>query len=398
VAWRKRLAGVLVGMAGLGLIIWAFLPRPVPVELGAVTRGPFEQTIDEDGRTRVRERYVVSAPLTGTLERIALKVGDQVDTGAVLAVIIPSAPTLLDVRTERELQERVGAAEAARARTMALAARAKAALEQAQADAARTQQLAQRQLGSQAQLEQEQLRVTLAAREFEAPIFEDHTAAHQVELARAALMRVRGEGKGDSGTSYRWEVRSPVRGRILRVLQESAGTVSMGTPLVELADPSDLEVVVDVLTADALKITPGAVAHIETGAGPILQGRVRLIEPGGFTKVSALGVEEQRVNVVLDLVAPLEQWYTLGDGYRVEAHIVTVSRNEAVKVPTSALFREAERWWVFVAVNGRATKRAVHIGPRSALEAVVEQGLASGERVIVYPSDAVQEGRRIVAR
>jgi HlyD family secretion protein len=398
VAWRKRLGGVLVCAAGLALIIWAFLPRPVPVELGTVRRGPFEQTIDEDGKTRVRERYIVSAPLAGTLERIGLRIGDQVDKGIVLAVIIPSAPALLDVRTERELQERVGAAEAARARIMALAARAKAALEQAQADAERTRELAQRKLVSQAQLEQDQLHVTLAVREFEAATFEDHTAAHQVELARAALMGVRGEGQGNPGSGYRWEVRAPVRGRILRVLQESAGTVSMGTPLLELADPSDLEVVVDVLTSDALKITPGAVAHIETGAGPILQGRVRLIEPGGFTKVSVLGVEEQWVNVVLDLVSPLEQWHTLGDGYRVEAHIVTVSRHEAVKVPTSALFREGETWWVFVAVNGRAIKRAVHIEPRNALEAVVEQGLAVGERVIVFPSDAVQEGRRVVAR
>jgi HlyD family secretion protein len=397
-SWRKRLAGLLVCAGVLALIMWVLLPTPVPVELVAVTHRPFEQTIIEDGKTRVRQRYVISAPLAGTLERVTLKVGDQVEKGAVLAVIIPSTPALLDVRTERELQERLGAAEAGRARTLALVARARVALEQAQVDAERTRKLAQQKLVGLAQVEQEQLRVTLAAREFEAATCEDHAAAHQVELARAAFMRVRGEGQGGATPGHRWEIRSPVCGRVLQVVQESAGAVSTGTPLLEVADPSDLEVVIDVLTSDALKITAGAVARIDTGGGPILQGQVRLIEPGGFTKISALGVEEQRVNVGLDLVSPREQWSTLGDGYRVEAQIVTMSESEAVKVPVSALFRDGETWWVYVTANGRATKRAVQVGARNALEAVVAQGLDVGERLIVYPSDAVQEGIRVRAR
>jgi HlyD family secretion protein len=385
-------------IAALTLLVIAFLPKPVPVEISSVVRGSFQQTVEEEGKTRVRERYVVSAPLAGHLLRIQLEEGDPVRRGGLLAVIVPGAPALLDVRTERELQERLGAAEDERRRAGASVERARAALDQAKADVERTRQLAKGGLVSPAQLERDELNVELRSREMEAVQFEHNVAEHQVELAKAALLRAQ-QGMKANAVDERLEIRSPVPGRVLRVLQESEGMVALGTPLLEIADPSDLEVVADVLTTDAVQIQPGMPVRIERyGGGFPLEGRVRLIEPSAFTKISALGVEEQRVNVVMDLVSPFEKWKALGDGYRVETQIIIFSEENAVKVPVSSLFREGEQWAVFVLSSGRAHKRIVKIGRRGGSEAMVEQGLEPGEQVIVYPSDAVQDGVRVKPR
>jgi HlyD family secretion protein len=204
---------------------------------------------------------------------------------------------------------------------------------------------------------------------------------------------------GAHPANERLEIRSPVAGRVLRVLQESEGMVALGTPLLEIADPSDLEVVVDVLTTDAVQIRPGMPVRIERyGAVFPLEGRVRLIEPSAFTKISALGVEEQRVNVVIDIISPFEQWKALGDGYRVETQIIVFDEESAVKIPVSALFREGEQWAVFVLSSGRAHKRIVKVGRRGGAEAMIEDGLEPGEQVIVYPSDAVKDGVRVKLR
>ncbi len=396
--WVKRFIGVMAIIAALALLVIAFLPKPVPVEVASVVRGPFQQTVEEDGKTRVRERYVVSAPLAGHLLRIQLKEGDPISRNKLLAVMVPGAPALLDVRTERELQERLGAAEDERLRAGASVERAKAALDQAKADIERTHQLAKEGLVSPAQLERDELDLKLRSREMEAAQFEDNVAEHQVELARAALLRAQ-QGAGAHPVNERLEIRSPVPGRVLRVLQESEGMVALGTPLLEIADPSDLEVVVDVLTTDAVQIRPGMPVRIERyGGGFSLEGRVRLIEPSAFTKISALGVEEQRVNVVIDIISPFEQWKALGDGYRVETQIIVFNEENSVKIPVSALFREADQWAVFVLSSGQAHKRIVQVGRRGGAEALIEHGLEPGEQVIVYPSDAVQDGIRVKQR
>lgn len=395
--WKKSIFTLLAGLALIVALVWAFLPQPVPVEVTEITRGRFEQIIEEDGKTRVRERYVVSAPLAGELQRIRFKAGDPVTAGMTLAVIDPGAPALLDVRSERELTERVGAAEAARLRAAAAVERARAALDKSRADLERTRKLAEKGFVSASQLEQAELETKISTRELEAAKYAGQAAAHDVAVARAALLHGRGGAAGTSGR--RWEVRTPVSGHVLKVVQESAATVSAGAPLLEIGEPAELEVVVDVLSTDAVQIKPGAAVRLERwGRAEPLEGRVRRVEPAAYTKVSALGVEEQRVNVVIDLTSPAEKWQALGDGYRMDARIVVTSLDDAVKVPVSALFRAGGEWAVFTVAEGRAARRIVQLARRGGLEAVVSKGLAPGDRVIVYPGDAIKEGLRVNVR
>lgn len=387
---------VLIILTVLGALVVAFMPRPVSVETAPVRRGAFEQTIDEDGKTRVRQRYTVSVPVAGTLQRIQLKAGDRVTQGMLVATLAPSAPPLLDVRAERELTERVAAAQATQRRATAQVARAQAVRDQAQTDVQRTRQLADRGLVSHSQLEQADLAFTTAGRELEATRQVEQAAQHDVAVAQAALWQLRGAVAGAQEAQKLWQITSPVQGHVLRVLQESEGVVAAGTPLLEIANAADLEVVVDVLTTDAVQMHPGTPVRIERwGLDQTLAGRVRLIEPGAFTKVSALGVEEQRVNVIIDLISPFTEWQTLGDNYRIDARILVYSRDNVLKVPTSALFREHQQWMVFVVNDDRVHRRAVQLGRRNAVEAVVEAGVAEGEQVIVYPSDAVRDGIRV---
>ncbi len=393
--WIKRTLLILFAIALVGVLVMAFRPQPALVEVAEVTRGHFEQAIEDDGKTRVRERYVVSAPLAGKLQRITLKAGDTVTAGMVLAAIDPSSPALLDVRTERELTERVGAAEATRLRAAATVERALAALDKSRADLERTRKLAAKGFVSAAQLEQIELEAKINQRELEAARYADHAAAHDVSVARAALLQVRGEAAGKP-SARRWEVRTPVAGRVLRVVQESEAIVAMGAPLLEVGQPADLEVVVDALSTDAVQIKPGApVRLLRWGMAELLEGRVRRVEPAAFTKVSALGVEEQRVNVVIDLTSPAEKWQSLGDAYKVDASIIVASLDDVIKVPVSALFRNGGEWAVFTVANDKAARRTVQLGRRGGLEAVVEKGLQPGEKVIVHPGDTLREGRRI---
>jgi HlyD family secretion protein len=393
-----RIVGGVGLLALLALVVVSFLPEPVPVDVEPVTQGRFEQTVDEDGKTRVRERYVVSAPLAGRVLRIELKEGDAIERGGLLAVMLPAAPAMLDVRAGQELKERLAAAEDEARRTKAMVQRAKAALKQAKIDFDRSRELAREHLVPLAELERAELAVTIQTKELEAAEFQNSVAGHQVDLARAALLQA-GKGIDPKTAPDRLEIRSPVAGRVLRVVQESEAVVALGAPLLEIADPLDLEVVVDVLTTDAVQVTPGMPVRIERyGAGTPLEGRVRLIEPSGFTKISALGVEEQRVNVVIDLVSPPEQWRTLGDGYRVEARIIVREEPDALKVPAGAVFREGEQSTVFVFDGSRARKRVVEVGHRNGIEATIANGLEVGELVVVYPSDAVKDGVRVTQR
>jgi len=392
--WAKPALSMALGGLALAATIWAFRPQPVPVEISVVTQGTFVETVDDDGVTRVRERYVVSAPLGGQLLRVGVKAGDRVERDGALAEIVPSAAAMLDPRTRAELSERVGAAEARVQRAEAEIARSRAALAQARVDLERADKLAKSGYVSASARDQAELALQIRQREAESAVFEKHAAEHDLAQARAALARARSFADGHApGTE--WEIRSPVAGRVLRVLKESETVVAAGTPILEIADPRDLEVLVDVLSTEAVEIAPGAAVMLDAGGGLLLDGRVRLVEPSAFTKISALGVEEQRVNATIDITSPPEQWQALGDAYRVDARIVVHRREQAVKVPVAALFRDGDSWAVFLDAGGKAQKRRVEISRRGGLEAVVEKGLAPGDRVIVYPGDAVEDGARV---
>jgi HlyD family secretion protein len=384
-------AGVLLLLA----LVWAFVPAAITVETAPVARKPFEQTVLEDGKTRVKTKYVISTPVAGTLLRIDLKPGDRVTRGMTVATIVPGAAPLIDPRSEQELRARLGSAQAAQARAETSVGRARAAQDLAQGEYSRSLQLAASGTASQADLERAQSELRVRQKEYEAARFDAEVAGHEVEVARTALLQL-SDPRGSRSSTRRVSVKSDVDGRVLRVTQESEATLPVGAPILELADAHDLEIVVDVLSTDGVQIAPGTRVRIERWGGPVtLEGRVRLVEPGAFTKVSALGVEEQRVNMIADIVSPPEQWRTLGDGFRIEADIVIFSTPDALVVPIGALFRVGEQWAVYVVEDRRARRRLLTLGRRNSNEASVESGLQPGQTVILYPSDQLSDGGRV---
>ena len=391
---RNKILSIL-GIAALAALAgWALRPQPIAVETAAALSGPFEQTVSDDGKTRVRDRYVIAAPLAGHVERVQLEVGDPVKQGQVVAELTPTAPAFQDARTQRELRERIGAAEAQLARARAETLKSQAQRDQTRADRDRQARLSKEGFISETAREQAELSLKTADRAVEAARFAEEAARYDLAQARAALSRYEG-----NAPTAKWPVSSPVSGAVLRILQQSEGPVGLGTPLLEVADPRSLEAIVDVLSQEAVAIRPGMPARLELGQGVApLAARVRLVEPAAFTKVSALGVEEQRVNVVLDFAEPLDKVQTVGDGFRVEAHIVVYRQDNAVKVPVGALFREGAGSALFVVEGERARKRAVKVVRRNASEAMVEEGVQPGERVVVYPSDALRDGARVEIR
>jgi HlyD family secretion protein len=393
----KRKHWILLGASLVllaGVLFLAFRPAPLRVEVADVRTAPFERVVEEDGKTRVRERYVISAPLAGRLARIQLKAGDDVRAGGVVAVLWPSAPAMIDTRTHGELSERVGAAAAAVDQARANVAREEAALGKAEIDLARQKKLQGEGFLSPSVLDQAELAVRVQSKALDAARFAREGAVHDLAQARAALLRAQ-EGAAIRRPGSAWQITSPVDGRVLRVLQESEAAVAIGAPLIELANADDLEIVVDVLSTDATQIPAGAPVRIEAGPGLALQGRVRRVEPSAYTKVSALGVEEQRVNVVIDFDGAAAPDRRIGDGFRVDVRIVTFARSDATVVPVSALFRRDGEWAVFVDDGGRARLRSVKVGGRNAQVAWIEEGVRAGDRVIVYPSDSLQDGRRV---
>ena len=390
--FRRSLAIAAVVLAAGGGLFLILRPQPVLVETEPVTRGRFEAVVEEDGRTRVRDRYLVSAPVAGRVMRIAVRPGDAVEAGQAVATILASPSSLLSPRARREAEERIGAAEAALEQAEALTERAAVTLAQAETEAQRLRALHASGVAPQQTLERTELAYRVAVREHAAAERRRHGAEHELALARAALQG------SDSPTGVRESrsVRSPIAGRVLRVVQESEAVVPGGAPLIELGDPGDLEVVVDVLTTEAVSIRPGAAVRLERwgGAGS-LAGRVRLVEPGAFTRVSALGVEEQRVWVVIDLVEPRERWAALGDGFRVDARITVETLEDALLVPVSALFRRGPDWAAFIVQDGIARERRVEIARRAARNAIVTGGLSAGETVVVFPPSALRDGGRV---
>ncbi len=399
--WLRRSAIWGVALAVLGSLVFAFLPKPVGVDLATVELGRLRVTVDEDGQTRIKERYVVSSPLSGRLLRIGLDVGDSVAAGTtVMARIEPTDPDLLDPRAQAQAEARVKAADARLQQSASTLEKAQAALDYAESEVARIRRLREQGAATPSLIEEQEMNFRLRTQEFREATFAQEIAQFELELEQAALLRTQSENTTPDSASY-FEIRAPISGRVLRVMQESATIVSPGMQLAEVGEPSDLEVVVDVLSSDAVKILPGARAELDQWGGSWpLQATVRLVEPSGFTKVSALGVEEQRVNVVLDFLDPPEQRATLGDGFRVEARIVIWEEPDVIKVPTSALFRYAADWAVFAVdtTTATASRRLVEVGRQNGLEAQILSGLEPGEQIVTHPSDQLDEGVQVFVR
>lgn len=386
--WLPYAGGLLL----LALIAAGLWPRPLPVETVEVARGTLRVTIDDEGRTQVRHRYVVSSPAGGQLRRIDLKPGATVEAGAtVLAVLETGGSDLLDARSLAQAEARVRAAESAREQAKAQQDRVAATLALARAELARARILAEQSVIPAQDLDVAVTREATAAQEARAATFGLQVAEYELEQARAAL------GRGQPGADVATiPVTSPIGGRVLRVMQESARMVPAGFPLLEVGDPADLEVRIEVLSRDGVRILPGAKVFLEHWGGERpLEARVRLVEPAAFTKISALGVEEQRVYVIADLVDPVEVRPTLGDGYRVEARIVTWESDNVLRVPAGALFQWDGTWRTFVVESGRAVLRLVKVGRSNGIDTEIVDGLAQGETVIVYPGDRVEDGSRV---
>lgn len=382
----------------VGALAFAFSPRPVAVEVARAVRGPLRVTVDEDGRTRIKERYVVSAPLGGQLRRIELRAGDGVVAGETLVAILePVAPELIDVRAREQLEARVRAAEIQVQSAGARLERVRAAHELAQVELARATVLTGQ--GAMARQEFDRTRETarVVTEDLKSADYARQIAGFELEQARAAVSRTSTNPR--AADPWDWRILSPISGRVLRVFHEDAAVVPATTRLVELGDPADLEVEVDVLSSDAVQVRVGARAFFEHWGGDVpLEGRVRVVEPAGFLKISALGVEEQRVNVIIDFVTPAERRRALGDAYRVEARIVVWEADEVLKVPVGALFRSGGEWAVFAVVGGRARLTRVKVGHGNGRETEIVSGLAAGDAVVIHASDKVADGVRIKRR
>jgi HlyD family secretion protein len=394
---RKQGLIVLSVLALVALLGWAFMPSPREVEIATVTQGRFERAVQEDGKTRLRDRYVITAPITGRVARTALKQGDTVARHMTLALLWPASPAMLDARTRAEQLAHSGAMQASLAKAQANRERAQAALEQARADLLRSESLALQGFISSTQNETGRLNLRLRDKELESARQEELAARFALEQARAALGQF--TNTPADGTQTAFEIKAPVAGKVLKIHQQSEGLVMAGTPLMEIGDPGALEVVLDLLTEEAAQIKPGTPVQLSNWGGPaVLQGQVRLVEPAAFTKISALGVEEQRVNAVVDLVSPAEQWKTLGDGFKLDVRVLVQTEAQAIKVPVSALFPQGSRSALFVVEGGKAHLREVDVVARNGIEAWIKPGLAPGTRVIVYPETELKDGDRVKPR
>lgn len=394
-AWRRRLP-LLGGVLLVALIVVGLWPRAVPVEAGAVTRGPLVVTVDEEGMTRVKNRYLVFAPVAGQLRRIDWKAGAVVEAGkTVLATLETSGADFLDARSQAQAEARVRIAEAAREAAQAQRERAAASAKMFFADFGRQKQLLAQKVLSAQEFDVAQMRATTTEQDERAAEFAFKVAEFELQQAQAILSR--GAGGGPAGAEP-LVITSPVSGRILRVMQESARVVPGGFPLLEIGDPTDLEVRIEVLSRDGVAILPGARVMLEQwGGSATLAARVRHVEPSAFTKISALGVEEQRVYVIADFTDALEKRATLGDSYRVEARIVTWENAAALRAPAGALFQRAGSWQAFVIEGGRARLRVVKVGRGNGVATEVTDGLAEGTQVVVYPGDKVSDGTRVAS-
>ncbi|MCK9589337.1 MAG: HlyD family efflux transporter periplasmic adaptor subunit [Terrimicrobiaceae bacterium] len=392
--WRKA---VLYG-AGLALVVFivaGLLPKPLPVEMKPVTRGPLTVSVLEEGKTRIRNRYVVSPPVAGFLKRVPVRAGDPIVAGETLLAVIQSSPSdFLDPRAQAQAEAAVHSAEAALQQRNEQAQSATAELDLARKELARAEQLRKKGAIAVQEFDTAANRVEMLGNQLGSSRFALKVAEFELEQAKAALLQATGESTG-SGRPI--EIRAPVSGFVLNVLEESARPVTPGLPVMEVGDPRDLEAEIELLSSDAVNVKPGADVSIEQwGGGEPLRGKVALIEPGGFLKVSALGVEEQRVKVRVNFTDLPEG--VLGDRYRVEARIVTWTGDNVLQVPTGALFRRGNEWMAFVVGNGRAKLARVGIDHSNGIAAEVTDGLSEGQKVILHPPDTVSDGVAVKPR
>jgi HlyD family secretion protein len=391
--WTRKLLIVIAVVLLGAILVVALSPKRLPVETDVVDTGAMQVTVEATGKMRVRHRYVVAAHVSGQLGRVELRPGDVVEEGKELASIKPISPPLLDARTKAEAQSRVLVAEAARAEAASAVERARIARDHASRELQRTRKLVEGNVLADEALDNAQFVADSRARELVSAELALESSKRTIAAARASLM-----ASSSTGPDARWPVLSPSSGKVLRVFQESEGPVQAGTPLFEMGDPTDLELVAELLTLDAVRVRGGAPVLVDQyGGTQPLQGVVRLVEPSAFTKVSALGVEEQRVNVIVDPAAPGE-WKALADGFQAQARIVVWEAASVTRIPTSALFRSGGVWSAFVVSDGRARSRVFELGQRNELHAEVLGGVAVGDRVVVFPSDKLTDGAKVEVR
>lgn len=381
------------------VIIYGFMSGPVPVEVGKATRGPLRETIEEEGKTWVKDRFVVSAPIAGFMRRIRLEVGDPAEKGQTIVELEPSRSSVLDPRSRAATEASVAAAEASLTGAEEKARAAAADADYAKANLEKKKKLFASGFVAKIEMEQTESEAKRTEAERLAVDAAVKTARAELERARTALRYAGGGGAGLASQGRVEAVRSPVSGRVLKKHRESEGAVDSGDLLLDIGDPSRLEVRIEVLSPDAVRIKPGTPALFERWGGDTpLDGKVKTVEPQAFTKVSSLGVEEQRVLVIADFTSLPESWQKLGDSYRVEACFIIWEGKDVLQIPASALFRQGEKWAVFVVQEGKARQRPVTVGHRNGLAAEIVAGLAEGDGVVLHPQDAVKDGVRVKVR
>lgn len=398
--------GALMGALGFVVVAWFGWPRPQLVDMTTVAKTPLEVTIDDDGKTEVRHIYTVSAPMAGKVLRIShpgggpgvsRHVGDQVTINDTVVVMQAMTPGFIDVRSREQIGADVAAADAAVKQAEADVQRLDAALALAHTEFTRSKTLADKHM--------------ITAQDFDKAKFEvDNEAAAlasakaQVDVRRSARASMAAQLTNPAGVAARTsstccvQIKAPVNGRILRIVQESEAVVPAGTPLMELGDLNDLDITTDVLSSDAVQIAPGSAVRIDGWGGPVLQGSVTRIDPAGFLKVSALGIEEQRVHVIVGLEGSPTLWSRLGHNYGVKVHVVAWSADQVLTVPVGALFRKGDSWAVFVVKKGQAHTALVQTGHRNNRAVEILAGLVPGDRVVLHPSDRIEDGTRVAER
>lgn len=387
---RRQLFWLLLAVV-VGIAAWGFWPRALPVETARIARGPLTVSFNEEARTRLHDRWMVSAPLPGVVERIVLRPGDAVAAGQTVAVLVPARASLFDPMRRADAQARVSSAMQAEAAASAAIVAAEAERTRSRAELRRASALAADRLIARADLDAIRAGAASAEAALRSARAQRESARIERDAARAVLAL-----QGAPGGDARVELPAPVAGRIVRRLVESATPVQAGQPLLEIGDPQAIEVIAEVLTTDAVRLSPGTPVQLTRWGGDApLRGRVQTVEPGGFTKVSALGVEEQRVLVVMTLQDPASARVRLGDGFRLEAEFIVWQSPDALSVPTAALFRDGARWAVYAVEEGRARLRHVTIGRMGDDAAELKAGLREGDQVIVYPGDTVRDRRRV---
>jgi HlyD family secretion protein len=385
-------AAVIVGV----LLVFAFRPQPIAVDTAEIVQRPMRVTVRDEGRTRVRNEYIVSAPVAGRLLRVPYKPGAAVQAGETVARILPGSPAFLDERAEAEAQARVNAAAAALSAAQSELERAEAQAEFARTDAERVRELRARELISAEAFDRARMELRVAESALGSARDGAQVREAELDAARTRLAQPRAASAGVAAV----DVVAPVAGRVLRVAQESEGIIAAGAEVVSIGDPTDIEVVVEMLSTDAVQVQPGAEVIIENWGrnNAPLAGLVRLVEPYGYLKISALGVEEQRVNVIVDFTGPPSAWSSLGHGYRIEAAIVTWQDDEVVQAPVGALFRRGGGWAVFRVNADRAKLTPLEAGRDNGRNVQILSGIEPGETVVLYPGEQVEDGARVRPR